>query len=236
VLRVIRSIREWKYMALLAALVLLATLEPLSVNWPESARIAGNAVVVGINVGILLVVFEERWQRRLAVLLLTFLIAANIVYEVSSHRLQIAAIIYHCVGAVFLAFAVAAILKRIFQRQAIRTDDVIGSLCGYILAAAAWGNAYALVYTLWPESFRVADTITPRLGDWHLQRLIFDYFSVMTLTTLGYDDIIPRGPPAYSLMWLEAVFGQFYIAVVVAQLIGLRLARVIKGTSGENEK
>jgi len=225
---VIRSIRERKYLLLLAALVLLATVEPLSVNWPESARIAGNAVVVAINVGILLAVFEARWTRRLAVLLLTFLIAANIVYEVSSHRLQIAAIIYHCVGAMFLAFAVAAILKRIFQRQAIRIDDVIGALCGYVLAAAAWGNAYALVYMLWPESFRVANTIAPQLGDWHSQRFIFGYFSVMTLTTVGYDDIIPAGPLAYSLIWLEAVFGQFYIAVVVAQLIGLRLAHVIR--------
>lgn len=222
------GLRERKYLVLLAALVLLATLEPLSANWTESARIAGNAVVVGINVGILLVVFEERWQRRLAVLLLVFLIAANIVFEISSHRLQIAAIIYHCIGAMFLAFAVAAILKRIFQRQAIRTDDVIGALCGYVLAAAAWGNAYALVYMLWPESFRVADRITPRFGDWYLQRFIFDYFSVMTLTTVGYDDITPEGPPAYSLMWLEAVFGQFYIAVVVAQLIGLRLAHAIR--------
>jgi len=222
------GLRERKYLVLLAAMVLLATIEPLSVNWPESARIAGNAVVVAINVGILLAVFEERWQRRLAVLLVIFLIAANIVYEASSHRLQIAAIIYHCVGATFLAFAVAAILKRIFQRQAIRTDDVIGALCGYMLAAAAWGNAYALVYMLWPESFRVAAAISPRLGDWHLQRFIFSYFSVMMLTTVGYDDIIPAGPPAYSLIWLEAVFGQFYIAVVVAQLIGLRLARVIR--------
>ena len=75
------GLRERKYLLLLAALVLLATLEPLSVNWAESVRIAGNAVVVAINVGILLVVFEERWARRLAVLLLTFLIAANIVYE-----------------------------------------------------------------------------------------------------------------------------------------------------------
>src|SRR5215471_18973177 len=96
------GLRERKYLVLLAAMVLLATTEPLSVNWPESARIAGNVVVVAINVGILLVVFEKRWERRLAVLLVTFLIAANIVYEVSSHRLQIAAIVYHCVAAVFL--------------------------------------------------------------------------------------------------------------------------------------
>ncbi len=49
-----------------------------------------------------------------------------------------------------------------------------------------------------------------------------------TLTGLGYPDITPTASPSYSLSWLESVFGQFYIAVVVAQLVGLRLAEVIK--------
>jgi hypothetical protein len=123
---------------------------------------------------------------------------------------------------------VAVILRRIFQGKTIRTDDVIGAICGYLLAAAAWGNIYALVYLIHPASFRIADAIAAQLGNWHLQRFIFDYFSIMTLTTLGFGDIAPAGSPVYSLIWLESVFGQFYIAVVVAQLVGLRLAQAIK--------
>jgi hypothetical protein len=79
-----------------------------------------------------------------------------------------------------------------------------------------------------PGSFRVADVIAWRLGDWHLQRFYFNYYSVTTLTSLGYSDITPIGTLALSLSWLEVVFGQFYIAVVVAQLVGLRLAQSIK--------
>lgn len=44
----------------------------------------------------------------------------------------------------------------------------------------------------------------------------------------GYGDIIPIGPPAYSLTWLEEMAGQFYMAVVVAQLVGLKLAQVLR--------
>jgi len=215
-------------MALLAALVLAAILEPLSFHWTESAQIIGSTVVLVLNVPVLLVVFEARWERVLAFFLLAPLFAANIVHEVLSNRWQIGAIVFHGLGTVFLAFAVAVILRRIFQRQAIRTDDVIGALCGYLLTAVAWGNAYALVYLLWPESFRVADVIAWQLGDWHLQRFLFGYFSVMTLTTMGYGDITPAGSPVYTLVWLESVFGQFYIAVVVAQLVGLKLAQAIK--------
>jgi hypothetical protein len=224
----IRGLRERKHLALLVGLVAAGVVEPLSVDWSESARVIGSTAVVVINVGVLLAVFEERWERGLALLLLASLFIANVVHEVSPGRLQLGAIAFHCLAAVFLAFAVAVLLKRIFQHHTIRTDDVIGALCGYLLTAAAWGNAYALAYLLWPQSFRVADAIATRLGDWHLQRFFFNYFSVMTLTTLGFSDIAPAGSPVYSLVWLESVFGQFYIAVVVAQLVGLRLAQAIE--------
>ena len=224
----IKGFAEWKHLALLIALVVGAILEPMSFNWTESARIIGGMVVVVINGPVLLVVFEERWERGLALCLSAPIFAANIMHEILVDRLQIAAIMFHGFVTVFLAFAVAVILKRIFQRQTIHTDDVIGALYGYLLAAIAWGNAYALVYVLWPESFRIADVLAWRLGEWHLQRFFFNYFSIMTLTTMGYGDITPAGAPVYSLVWLESVFGQFYIAVVVAQLVGLKLAQAIQ--------
>jgi voltage-gated potassium channel len=223
-----RGLRERKHLALLAALVVAAIMEPLSIDWTESARVIGGVTVVVINVGVLLVIFERRWERGLAIFLLAFLFVANTVHEISADRLQLGAVAFHCLGAVFFAFAVAVILKRIFQRKIIRTDDVIGALCGYLLAGVAWGNAYALAYSFWPESFRIAGGIATRLGDWHFQRFVFNYFSIMTLTTLGFSDIAPAGSPVYSLVWLESVFGQFYIAVVVAQLVGLRLAEAIE--------
>jgi len=120
------------------------------------------------------------------------------------------------------------ILRRIFRRHAIRTDDVIGAICGYLLAGAAWGNLYALVYLIHPAAFQISDKIAAQLDKWHMQRFLFDYFSIMTLTTYGFADIAPAGFPVYSLIWLESVFGQFYIAVVVAQLVGLRLAEAVK--------
>ena len=132
----------------------------------------------------------------------------------------------------FVGFAVAVILKHIFSQESIRTDAVIGALCGYLLAAVTWANAYALLYLLRPGSFRVADVIAGRLVDWHLRRFYFNYFSVTTLTSLGYADITPTDTVALSLSLVEGLFGQFYIAVVVAQLVGLRLAQSIGGTVG----
>jgi uncharacterized membrane protein len=49
----------------------------------------------------------------------------------------------------------------------------------------------------------------------------------VTITTVGYGDVTPVHPPATALANLEVVFGQFYIAIVVAQLVGLQLAQAI---------
>ena len=224
----IRELREWKYLALLAGLLIAGVIEPLAADWSDRTQILASFIVVGINLGVFLVIFEQRWERWLAFFLVALGLASAIVHETLSGWAPVAAIAYHCFALLFLGLAVAVILRRIFHQETIRTDTVVGALCGYLLAAGAWANAYALIYLLRPGSFRAADVIAGRLGDWHFQRFLFSYFSVTTLTSLGYGDITPIGPLALSLSWLEVVFGQFYIAVVVAQLVGLRLSQSIK--------
>src|SRR5499433_3266929 len=108
-----RGLRECKYLALLAAFMVAAILEPLSVTWTESAQIIGGVAVLVLNVPVFLVVFETRWERGVAFCLLPPLVAANIVHEVVSDRWQIGAVVFHCLVTMFLALAVAMILKRI---------------------------------------------------------------------------------------------------------------------------
>jgi hypothetical protein len=51
------------------------------------------------------------------------------------------------------------------------------------------------------------------------------YFSFVTLTTVGYGDISPVSPAARTLAWVEAVTGQFYLAVIVAGLVSVLAAK-----------
>ena len=53
----------------------------------------------------------------------------------------------------------------------------------------------------------------------------FLYFSFVTLTTLGYGDMVAVSAAVRPLPVLEGVFGQFYLAVMIARLVGLHLAR-----------
>lgn len=50
------------------------------------------------------------------------------------------------------------------------------------------------------------------------------YFSLVTLTTLGYGDIIPLSAPAKSVVVMEALVGQIYLTVLIARLVGIHIA------------
>jgi uncharacterized membrane protein len=59
---------------------------------------------------------------------------------------------------------------------------------------------------------------------WFLLFPDFVYFSFVTMTTLGFGDISPNLPVARFLVYLEAIVGQFYLAILVASLVGSRMS------------
>jgi voltage-gated potassium channel len=77
----------------------------------------------------------------------------------------------------------------------------------------------ALESTL-PGSFKGVSDVDP--GGVSMELV---YFSYITLTTLGYGDISPTQPVAHFLCFAEAIVGQFYIAVLVASLVGVKVSR-----------
>jgi voltage-gated potassium channel len=223
-----------KHLALLTALVGMMVAQPLVGHRSLAAGAVSDAVLSAICLYVLFIVFGERWQRRAALALILPVFAGNFaIYVLPRGTHSAPQVVYHCFMVAFLGFAVAVILRDILAKSVIRGDDVLGAICGYVLLALVWANLYTLTYLLVPGTFAVSPDIAGRLGEWHQRRALFDYLSFTTLMTLGYGDITPIGPPAYTLTWLEVMFGQFYMAVVVAQLVGLKLAQALRGSGPE---
>jgi hypothetical protein len=219
-----------KNLVLLAIVVAAMVAQPVVAHRSAAGSLFCDAALVALLTYVLFIVFARRWQRRVAVALMLPALAGNFGHFLLPPWAHLAcAVVFHVAAVVFLGFAVAVILGGIFAKRVIGRDDVVGALCGYLLGALVWSNLYALTYLLWPEAFIVNSEIAWRLTRWHSRRALFDYLSFTTLTALGYSDITPGGPPVYSLTWLEVIFGQFYMAVVVAQLVGLKLAQAMKG-------
>jgi hypothetical protein len=95
-----------------------------------------------------------------------------------------------------------------------------GAAVVYLSFATIFASAYGLIWELMPATFGNLQAST-RGDDAEAAALM--YFSLTTLTTTGYGDVVAVDPFVRSLANLEAVIGVFYIAVTVARLVTLEL-------------
>lgn len=116
---------------------------------------------------------------------------------------------------VYFGLLIWSYVGQLKQAKRVTLGVLYATLCLYLIMGMLWGSAYALMYVLSPGSF--SGTLLDSVQGSKL--VIFNYFSMVTLTTLGYGDITPQTPGAGALCQLEAIFGQYFIAVVIAWLV-----------------
>jgi voltage-gated potassium channel len=122
-----------------------------------------------------------------------------------------------------LAFCVVAIkyaARDVFLSGAVDLNKIVGSVCIYLLLVVAWAIVYDFLELASPGSFAGLSAVS------ELSRFDeFAYFSLVTITTLGYGDITPENLVAGITAGLQATVGVFYTAVLVASLVGDFMAR-----------
>lgn len=130
------------------------------------------------------------------------------------------------VNLIFIVSAVITIARFVLKYKAIDFNLIVGALCIYIMMAIAWGLLFTMLELIMPGSFK--GTLLYPEDDSALSQVnstftSLIYFSVVTITTLGYGDISPTTIFARSLALLEVLFGVFYLGITISTLIGLRL-------------
>jgi len=223
------TLRKHKHAVLLVALVGVGIMESFS-----HRRMLGP-VLSDVTVGtLLLLVFLIVFNRRVNRLIAFMAWATVVVVDWTPYMLPSSPeaplrLIHH--SAVLLAgFATLVILRNIFEQRVVRVDDILGAMCGYLLAAVAWSHLFMLIEIFSPGSFSVGPGFGASLDTWDGRIAVLNYVSLGSLTSVGSGAVVPVRPPATILTTLEAVFGQFYIAVVVAQLAGARLSQASQRT------
>jgi len=146
---------------------------------------------------------------------------------VGHHTLQVVG--YMC-GVAFILFAIIQMLIFIYGHKEVTRDLIIGAAVVYLLMAIMWTFIFIVVETLHPGSFNLPD-IKDIEDTGH-----FLYFSLVTLTTLGYGDITPVTKLARSLSTLEAVIGQLYLVVQVAWLVGVHVSQSMLKRSRQDDE
>jgi len=124
-------------------------------------------------------------------------------------------------GLFFLVLLTSLILGQALREGPTTYHRITGAVAAYLLIGMIWSLAYYLV-TLWiPGAFSIQGPIAT--GDREpLQSQLF-YFSFVTLTTLGYGDIVAVHPIVRMLVILEGVMGQLFPAILIARLVSLQV-------------
>jgi len=119
----------------------------------------------------------------------------------------------------FLGILAGVVFREVLNKGPITLHRVQGAVAVYLLLGLIWAFAYDMVLLSAPDAFHSSEltvqhkTVTPPLI----------YFSVMTLTTVGYGDITPIHPMARALAMLEAVIGQLFPVILIARLVAMEL-------------
>jgi len=113
----------------------------------------------------------------------------------------------------FFIIIVLRLLIQIAGSKKVDNIVILESISGYLLMGVMFTFLSVFVNLIDPSSFYFPGEGNPNLSD-------LMYFSFVTLTTLGYGDILPILPHARSLAMLIAVSGQLYLTIVIAILVG----------------
>ena len=125
--------------------------------------------------------------------------------------------------------AIAIVGTELFRQRSVTTNMIFGAIVAYLLAAVGFAYLFEVLERLQPGAFSgiPEGASAQALGDALL------YFSLVTLTTLGYGDIVPASGLARPIAVLEGVFGTLYLAVMIARLVGLHIAAGLRGEDDE---
>ena len=124
----------------------------------------------------------------------------------------------------FTLWVLVIVLREVFRRSTSERDAVIGALSGFLLLVTGFMRVHALLEALSPGAYLASGRALAERPEAEVLAA-FQYFSTVTLTTVGFGDIVPVAPAARLATGLEAIVGQLYLAVVVATLVGRVAAR-----------
>jgi hypothetical protein len=179
-----------------------------------------------LGVAILFVVFERRRERLAMAVIVAAAFTIAWWRDVSGASLDTAlSVALSALISLFDWAAVWVILRDLFRKQAVGAENVLGAICGYVIAGDAWAGVNDIAYLAIPAAYSINPAVSALVGDWHGRHALFAYYAFAQMLTLGYADVTPVRAPATTLSLLGALFGLFYTAVVVSQFVGLAQRR-----------
>ena len=187
----------------------------------------------------LMVIPEDRWSRlasgplvattmliglrtsgvRPRTLRIAQVVAAVVVVLVAAQALTGTELLvgetYLLLGGLLMATP-PAVLRRVLAHQTITIETLAGAVCVYVLLGLVFAFVYLAIGSFKPDAFADQANLDGVRGS-----ADYLYFSFISLTTVGFGDVVPVGRLARAVVVLEALLGQIFLVTTVARLVAL---------------
>ena len=211
--------QQWRFLQLTLFIAAWMLVAPLLDRW--ATQVALQLILVNALYVTLSVNPEWRAARRIVIALWLVSVGGSLVavlpFDASIHRLARTAEL--CSALPLISMICAGILKEAFRRSELTLDGIFATVAVYLLLAVMFALVYLVMLEWMPGSFNVPHERL--VGPPQLLQSTVVYYSMITLATVGYGDILPMTDVARTIAALEATAGQFYIAVIVAVFVGM---------------
>ena len=215
----LQKFSENRFFILLVLILSTIVLTPFLDHLLET-KILMDIFLTVLFFGIIFVIRSKRSHLIIAsILVLPLILSTWSIYFYNSTQISIFTRIF---GALFFGYAVLIILQMIAGSTEVTRETIFAAVVAYLLIALMWAFLYMILEMVAPGSFSFPDKSI------RVETMQFEYFSFITITTLGYGDITPLTNRASALTLLEAIIGQIYLVVLVAWLVGMFVSNKAK--------
>lgn len=132
----------------------------------------------------------------------------------------------------FFSFVTWAELRSVLRQKAITSETISMSISVYLLLALSWGLLYGVIFLRHPDAFDFGTSPAPVTE--HNVFPVLVYFSLTTISTIGFGDITPVSLQARYAAVAEGITGQLYLAILVARLVGMQMNRSVQHPTSRN--
>jgi len=231
-----RHLAPRRHSVLLAAIVAAFAVRPLIGDTGAGLGVFGVALVILLLLALYNINVDEMVGERGRLLaqsrrrrMLGWVLAAAAASErvslifVDSRMLYLTGSICWLLFAVFVTLS---LLRSLLKQREVTSETICMAVSVYLFMAFDWALLYVVIFQLRPESFAGIGVVNPGHPS-SLQHIfpVLGYFSLTTLSTIGFGDITPLTLQARYAAVAEGIAGQFYLAILVARLVGIQMSR-----------
>lgn len=199
---------------ILIVIVLLNMLYPITSGNNIAALILYQVLYAGLFMVGIFITSESRAHVAISTAIAVIWLIAAVIYSLDPTNFWKIQITY----AILLIFHINIIwtlMRYIFTSEKVTADVIYAACAVYFLLSFFFVPVYGMLETAIPGSY-VDNTLA---GPVQWQQFV--YYSLITLSTAGYGDILPANMWARMLAGIEATIGVLYVAILVARLVSL---------------